>query len=124
MLKAVQVRHDAYARHKPALAEHLSRPEPDDTADDCFVLLAERKGDGLPLGTMRVRVNDVRPLPIEGQIDLPAWLKGKRLAQARRLGIAQGQHASGVRVAMVKACFLRLHARRIDWLLVGARARR
>lgn len=121
LLKAVKVRHDAYARHKPTLAEQLRRPEPDDTADNCFVLLVERKLDQVPLGTMRVQMNDVRPLPIEQRIELPHWLQGKRLAQARRLGVAQGQDASGVRIALCKASFLRLHTRRVDWSLVGAR---
>lgn len=121
LLKAVQVRHDAYARHKPALAARLRAPEPDDTADDCFVLLAERKLDQVPLGTMRVQVNDHRPLPMEQRIELPRWLQGKRLADARRLAVAQGQHAAGVRIALCKASFLRLHTQRVDWSLVGAR---
>lgn len=121
LLKAVQVRHQAYSRHKPELAAQLQRPEPDDTADDCFVLLAERKLDQVPLGTMRVQVNDHRPLPMERQVALPRWMAGKRLADARRLGIAQCAAGTEVRTALFKAYFLGLQNLRVDWSVVGAR---
>lgn len=121
LLKTVALRHAANAHHKPEFAELLRVPEADDTAADCAVLLAERKADGVALGTMRVRQNGARPLPVEGQVALPAWLRGKRLADARRLAIAQGVQSTEVRVALFKAYFLWLRHRRVDWSVVSAR---
>lgn len=119
--KAVQVRHAAFARHAPAFSEKLRQPEPDDTADDCALLLAESKRDGEPLGSMRSQVNSVRPLPITQHVQLPAWLSGKRLADARRLSVAQGAGATQVRHALFKAYFLWIQNALVDWSLVGAR---
>ena len=54
LAKAVQVRHDAYARHiDPKFADALRNPEAMDTAPGVVVLLAESKLDGSPLGSMR-----------------------------------------------------------------------
>src|SRR5689334_19939254 len=50
--KAVAIRHRAYGRHVPALAEQLRRPEPLDMASGCTVLLAESKLDGEAIGTL------------------------------------------------------------------------
>ena len=52
--KAVSMRHSAYARHVPDLADRLKAPEPCDYDGGSVVLLAESKLDGSPLGTMRI----------------------------------------------------------------------
>lgn len=121
LLKAVQVRHEAYARHNPAFAEKLKHPEPDDTADDCVVLLAEGKCDERPLGSLRLRINFTRPLPFAHQVCMPTWLDGQRQADARRLGIQSGQDSRTVRMALFKAYFLHLQQRQVAWSLVAAR---
>lgn len=69
--KAIAIRHAAYARHVPALAETLRAPEHSDAQDGVVVLLAESKLDGSPLGTMRIQTNQYRPLALEQSVDLP-----------------------------------------------------
>src|SRR3990167_4972824 len=77
--KAVQIRHAAYARHMPAVAQTLKSPESIDTEDGVVVLLAESKLDGSPLGTARVQTNQFRPLGLERSVVLPDWLQGQTL---------------------------------------------
>ena len=85
--KAVSVRHAAYARHLPALAEKLLMPEATDFEDGVVVLLAESKLDGAPLGTMRIQTNRYKPLSIEQSVELPAWLQDRPLAEADRKSV-------------------------------------
>ncbi|MGH8744963.1 MAG: hypothetical protein ACREUK_00550, partial [Burkholderiales bacterium] len=89
--KAVTMRHAAYARHVPALAELLKAPEAVDYDDESIVLLAESKLDGSPLGTMRIQTNRSQPLAIEQSVVLPEWLQDRNLAEATRLGVTQGR---------------------------------
>jgi hypothetical protein len=83
--KAVDIRHHAYARHLPDLAESLKSPEPADTEDGVVVLLAESKLDGSPLGTMRIQTNEFKPLILERSVKLPHWLGCKTLAVAEAI---------------------------------------
>ena len=69
--KAVKIRHSAYARHMPAVAETLTAPEKADTEDGVVVLLAESKLDGSALGSVRIQTNRYRPLSLEKSIKLP-----------------------------------------------------
>jgi len=121
LLKAVQIRHAAYARHVPEFAQTLVRPEAADYDDDTIVLLAESKLDGTPLGSTRIRTNTVRPLSIEESIALPAHLQGKRLVEAVRLGIDDGRVGRLVKAALIKACFQYCQDNDIDYSVAAGR---
>src|SRR5262245_9616437 len=71
--KAVGVRHAAYARHVPVMAEKLRVPEATDYEDGSVVLLAESKLDGSAMGTMRIATNRHKALSIQQSVELPEW---------------------------------------------------
>lgn len=121
LLKAVRVRHAAYARHVPEFARTLALPEAADYDDDTIVLLAESKLDGSPLGSTRIRSNLHRPLGVEESIELPHWLQGRRLVEATRLGIDEGRVGRMVKVALVKACFMYCEDNAIDYSVATGR---
>ena len=120
--KAVKIRHSAYARHMPAVAETLTSPEKADTEDGVVVLLAESKLDGSALGSVRIQTNRYRPLSLEKSIKLPKTFKDQPLAQVSRLGITQGIVGRLVKLVLVKASFQYCEQKEIDWALVAARA--
>lgn len=119
--KAVHIRYLAYSRHMPIFAEKLKVPEPDDSQNDVAVLLAESKLDGSPLGTARIQTNLFRPLSMEESVDLPHWIKGKTVADVRRLGIVQGSIGRLVKTVLVKACLQYCAANGVDWAVIAAR---
>lgn len=120
--KAVQIRHAAYARHVPALAQTLQAPEPGDRDAGTVVLLAQARLDGTPLGTMRIQTNRHRPLAIEKSVALPAWLRRTHLAEATRLGVCASSIGRVVKVMMFKAFYQYCRRTGIDWMVIGARS--
>src|SRR5512134_3017728 len=120
--QAVHIRHAAYARHVPALAELLRAPEAGDRDADATVLLAESKLDGEPLGTMRIQTNRSRPLAIEQSVALPAWLRQRTLAEATRLGVTANRVGRVVKVLLFKAFYLYCKRTGVDWMVIGARS--
>ena len=122
LMRAVSLRHQAYARHKPEFAEKLREPEADDLESDSIVLLAESKLDGSAIGTMRIQTNEYRPLSMEYAVTLPDFLKSSSLVEVRRLGVANGQAGRLVKMVLIKACLLYCAERNIKWAVVAARA--
>lgn len=120
--KAVSVRHAAYARHVPVMAEKLVNPEATDFEDGVAVLLAESKLDGAPLGTMRIQTNRFKALSIEQSIELPDWLKGRPLAEASRLGVELGRTGTFVKTVLFKAFYLYCVEQGIDYMVIAARS--
>lgn len=120
--KAVQIRHAAYARHVPALAQSLTAPEPPDMQPGVVVLLAESKVDGSPLGTMRIQTNLYRQLPLEQSVELPSWMDGKRMAEATRLGVTEARIGRVVKTVLFKAFYQYCERNRIEWMVVAGRA--
>ena len=120
--KAVRVRHAAYARHVPLMAEKLRAPEATDFEDGVAVLLAESKLDGAPLGTMRIQTNRFKPLSIEQSIDLPDWLQGRPLAEATRLGVEQGRMGTFVKTVLFKAFYRYCMDAGISHMVIAARS--
>lgn len=120
--KAVSIRHSAYARHVPSLAERLKEPEPMDFEDGVSVLLAESKLDGRPLGTIRLQTNMFRPLALEGTVTLPDRFKGAVLVEATRLGVTQEKVGRVVTTLLFKAYLMHCFHERIDWMVIAARS--
>jgi hypothetical protein len=119
--KAVQVRRVAYGRHLPAFAEKMA-VEACDRDPGTAILLAESKLDGAPLGTMRIQTNEYAPLGVQGSVELPAWLKSGRLAEATRLGVAGGTIGRVVKMMLFKSLFLYCEQQQIDWTVITARS--
>lgn len=119
--KAVHIRHAAYARHVPTFAETLRLPETTDSDPGVVVLLAESKLDGSPLGTMRIQTNRFKPLSIEQSVELPEWLKNRRLAEATRLGITEERTGRVVKTVLFKAFFLYCRQTGIESMIIAGR---
>lgn len=120
--KAVSIRHAAYARHVPAVAALLEKAERYDSDEGSVVLLAESKMDGSPLGTMRIQTNRYNKLAVEQTVELPGWLQDRSLAEATRLGIAEGRIGRLVKTMLFKAYFQYCESADIDWMVITARA--
>lgn len=121
LLKAVQVRHAAYARHVPEFAKSLSTPEETDFDHDCVILLAESKLDGTALGSTRIQTNIHQALHVEASIELPLWLQTYRLAEVTRLGVGEGRIGRLVKIALIKACFDYCEHNEVEWAVVTGR---
>lgn len=121
LMKAVQIRHAAYARHVPEFAATLVHPEAADLDPDTVVLLAESKLDGSPLGSIRIQSNRTQPLKLEESVELPAWLRSRRLVEVTRLGIEEGRVGKLVKLALMKGCFQYCEENAFDYLVVTAR---
>jgi len=120
--KAVAIRQAAYARHVPELAATLGTPEAHDHEAGSIVLLAESKLDDSAVGTMRIQTNRFRDLAIAQSVDLPAWLKNKRMAEATRLGVGLGRTGRLVKTVLFKALYLHCVEEGIEWIVIGARS--
>lgn len=121
MERAVMLRQAAYARHVPDFAAQLTRPEGADFDPGSVVLIAESKFDGSVLGTMRIQTNRYGDLGIEESIELPYWLQGASLAEATRLGVAEGREGRLVKTVLFKAYFLYCQCAKVDWMVITAR---
>ena len=119
--KAVHMRHAAYARHLPEFAQTLALPEACDYDSDVVVLLAESNLDGSAIGTMRIQTNWQQPLGVEESVTLPAWLKGRRLAEVTRLGLEVGRVGRLVKLALFKAFFEYCEQNDVEWAVVTGR---
>ena len=92
--KAVEIRSSAYARHVPSVGAALRKPETDDYRRDVLILLAERKIDGQPVGSVRLQTNVDQPLRIEGELKLPDVYSNRRLIEAMRRASQMAYRAS------------------------------
>lgn len=106
----VEIRAAAYARHLPAFAQTLRTPEQEDLRSDVLLLIAERKLDRVPIGTMRLEPNFNGPLRIERETTLPVAYQNRRLVETTRLGVQNGIGGTMVMAALVKAAFEICHA--------------
>lgn len=120
--KVVSIRHSAYARHVPSMAERLKEPESKDFEAGVSVLLAESKIDGRPLGTMRLQTNEFRPLALEDSVTLPDRFKGLALVEGTRLGVTQEKVGRVVTTLLIKACYMHCLNTGLDWVIVTARS--
>lgn len=121
--RAVEIRASAFSRHLPHVGEALRTAEKEDFRPDVLLLIAERKLDGRPIGSMRLEPNFGGPLRIEGETTLPARFRNKRLVETTRLGVENGIAGTLVMAALVKASFEICSASGIDYgIAVGRRS--
>lgn len=120
--KVVSIRHAAYARHVPDLAERLGQPEAIDYDESVAILLAESNLDGRVLGTMRVHTNRRHSLPLESSIELPEKFHGCILSEATRLAVTNERVGRLVRTLLFKAFYIHCLNTGIDWMVITARA--
>lgn len=121
LAKAIRVRHSAYARHLPALAETLREPEELDRAKGVVIMLAESKLDGTPLGSARLQSNQFQSLAVEQSIELPAWLDGKSMIEVTRLAITEGKAGRLVKSILMKAMYQYWIENNIDYVIATGR---
>ena len=120
--KAVHIRHAAYMRHVPGLAQSLVSAEDMDYEPGVVVLIAESRLDGSPLGTMRIQTNTYRPLTLEKSVSLPVDLANSSLAEATRLGITNERVGRMVKTALFKAFFLYCQQQGVEWMVIAGRS--
>jgi hypothetical protein len=99
----------------------LREAEPDDFRSDVLSILAERKADGRPLGSVRLQSNLTQPLKIEGETDLPKSFNGRRLVEFMRLGVENGDPGRMVFSALVKAGFEICHGCGFEFIFAAGR---
>jgi hypothetical protein len=121
LASAVAIRRSAYARHLPELAARFVTPEASDLDGSSLVLVALAKLDGLPLGSMRFRTNQHRPLDLEQSVTLPEHLRNRLLVEATRLAVSQAAVGRVVKAMLMKAMFLHCEATGVDSMVVTAR---
>jgi hypothetical protein len=121
LAKAVEVRASAYARHMPTLGQSLLAPETEDLKSDVLLLLAERKFDARPIGSMRLQSNVRRPLRLEGETSLLEAFSKRRLVESTRLGVDVGDSSKLVTAGLIKAAYEICHAAGVDYNVTGGR---
>ena len=121
LAKAIRVRHSAYARHLPVLAETLREPEALDRAKGVIILLAESKFDGTPLGSARLQSNQYQSLAVEKSIELPEWLDRKSMIEVTRLAITDGKAGRLVKSILMKAMYQIWIENRTDYAVATGR---
>jgi hypothetical protein len=121
LLKAVQVRAQAFLRHAPQFGAQLLEPEEADRTRGNVVLLAESKSTGEPEGSIRIETNLNFRTELEAVVRLPDFLRDKTIAQVGRLGVKAGPDGTLVKRALFKALYRFCLATQIDYMLVAAR---
>lgn len=121
LAKAVAIRRSAYGRHVPELAARFAAPEESDLDGSSRVLVAVSKLDGMPLGSMRYRTNEFRPLDLEQSVTLPDSLRGRVITEATRLAVTQVAVGRVVKAMLLKAMFLQCEAGGIECIVAAAR---
>lgn len=105
----------------PSLGQALQVPEAEDLKSDVLVLLAERKFDGQPIGSLRLQSNVTRPLRLEGEAPLLAEYSSHRLVESTRLGVELGVTSKVVTAALIKAAYEICHGSGVDYNVTGGR---
>jgi hypothetical protein len=121
--RAVEIRASAYSRHLPRVGEALRTAEKEDLRSDVLLLIAERKFDRRPIGSIRIEPNFTGPLRIESETTLPDRFRNRQLVELTRLGVDNGNAGTLVMAALAKAAFEICSACGIDYAIaVGRRS--
>jgi hypothetical protein len=71
---------------------------------------------------MRIQTNEYRPLSLQSSLSVPAWMAGRRLAEATRLGITHDKVGRVVKTVLFKAFYLYCLREQVDHMVITARA--
>jgi hypothetical protein len=105
------------------VGEALRTAEAEDFRSDVLLLVAERKLDRRPIGTMRLEPNFNGPLRIERETALSAPYRGQRLVETTRLGVGDEHAGSMVTAALLKAAYEIGHACNVSYAIaIGRRS--
>ena len=105
----------------PSLGLSLKTPEAEDLKSDVLVLLAERKFDGQPVGSLRLQSNVKRPLRLEGEAALLEAFSERRLVESTRLGVDLGATSKLVTAGLIKATYEICHGAGVEFNVTGGR---
>ncbi len=83
-----------------------------------FMVIAARS----PLGTMRIQTNQFKPLTLEQSIELPEWMRGRRLAEATRLGVTDGKGGRLVTTVLFKSFLNYCKQVGVEWMVITGRS--
>lgn len=117
--KVLAVRAEAGGDPGPAPAS--TTPETWDQRPNATLLLAESRGEGQALGSLRILASERGRLMVEDRIDLPPSLKSRSLAEASRLAVKAGRNATLVRLMLWKAFHRYCLAAQVDTMLIAVR---
>ncbi len=122
LLRACDVRAQAYGRKNPGYLETMALPDTIDASPWTAVFLCEDKATGEAIGTMRVQstTRGSSQLEIEKYIQTPPELTMFGRAEITRLAAVHGADPF-VRLALWKAAYLYCMAIQARWLLMGVR---
>jgi hypothetical protein len=70
----------------------------------------------------QTKTNDFKPLCLEQSVELPDWLKTRRLAEATRLAVTNDKTARLVKAVLFKAYFVYCRQIGIEWLVIAGRS--
>jgi hypothetical protein len=101
----VEIRARAYARHLLRNVPDLRVPEDEDVGAGSWLLLAERKADGAPLGSIRLRSNRLGRLADDVVASFPESFSTLHVLEFSRLGVSEGAAGRMVTAALVKATY-------------------
>ncbi len=96
-------------------------PETWDLRPNATLLLAGSRVDGAALGSLRILASERGRLAIEDRVDLPGALKAGSVAEASRLAVRPGRHATLVRLMLWKAFHRYCLAAQVDTMVIAVR---
>lgn len=117
----IQLRAASYGKHLPELGAKLREAEAADFEPGCEVFVATSKLDGSMLGTLRTHANQIKALPLQHSLKLPARFHGSRMVETTRLCVKGNPQSSLVRTALFKALHSYCLAQDVDWMMATGR---
>lgn len=101
----VELRYEAYSRHRAPGAERLISPEEQDRGDDAVLLLARSNFDGSVVGSVRIQTRLARALMVESAMQLPADIARGAPIELMRGSVKNGVQGRLVAATLAKASF-------------------
>jgi hypothetical protein len=122
LLRACQIRAEAYGHKVPEYRDSMSQPDAIDASPWTTVFICEDKLSGRAIGTMRVQIRrlDRGELAMERYVTLPEYLRRATCAEVTRLAAPVGVDPF-VRLALWKAAYLFSITEAVSWIVMTVR---
>lgn len=122
LLRACQVRADAYGHKIPEYRDAMRQPDAIDASPWTTVFICEDKLTGQTVGTMRVQIRrlDRGEIAMERYVTLPEHLQRAACAEVSRLAARVGVDPF-VRLALWKAAYVFASTEGISWIVMTVR---